>query len=54
MIFIEGSDISNDRRLPGLEAVFLPHDAMHERGLCRRAVAGWVSVYHFRVLCRNG
>ena len=22
----------------------LPHDAMHKRGLCRRAVAGWLSV----------
>ena len=22
----------------------LPHDVMHKRGLCRRAVAAWVSV----------
>ena len=36
---------------------FLPRDAMHKRGICRRAVSVclsvFLSVYHIRVFCRN-
>jgi len=28
----------------GPNKTFLPRDAMHKRGLCRRVVSGWVSV----------
>ena len=34
-------------------APFLPRDAMHKRGLCRRAASVCPSVRHVRVFCRN-
>jgi len=39
--------------MPIAVTVFLPHDAMHMRVLCRHVVSVCLSVYHVRTFCRN-